>query len=117
MNAAKSPIPFRRIICHPKAWWAAEVEGVVSERGKAFAAAHISDEDRLAYISDSRRAAFIIAKAKVRHGRRLAFPSCPNLTLNLSTFFFALSLALLPPYLTFLTVPLPGNRLQSMPPT
>ena len=36
----------------------------VSERRKAFAAAHRSDEDRQAYISASRRASSVIAKAK-----------------------------------------------------
>ena len=36
----------------------------VSERRKAFAAAHRSDEDRQAYISTSRRASSVIAKAK-----------------------------------------------------
>ena len=53
LNAAKSFIPFGRIKRHPKAWWSAEVEGAVSERRKAFAAAHRSDEDRQAYISAS----------------------------------------------------------------
>ena len=51
LNAAKSPIPFGRIKRPPKAWWSAEMEQVVSERRKAFAAAHRSDEDRQAYIS------------------------------------------------------------------
>ena len=46
MNAAKSSIPFGRIKCPPKAWWSAEVEEAVSERRKAFAAAHRSDKDR-----------------------------------------------------------------------
>ena len=46
-----------------KAWWSAEVEGAVGERRKAFAAAHRSDEDRQAYISASRRASSVIAKA------------------------------------------------------
>ena len=64
MNAAKSSIPFSRIKRHPKAWWSAEVESAVSERRKAFAAAHRSDEDRQAYISASRRASSVIAKAK-----------------------------------------------------
>ena len=41
------------------------MEGAVSERRKAFAAAHISDEDRQAYISASRHASSVIAKAKV----------------------------------------------------
>ena len=53
LNAAKSSISFGRIKCPPKAWWSAEVEGAVSERRKAFAATHRSDEDRQAYISAS----------------------------------------------------------------
>ena len=64
LNAAKSSIPFGRIKRPPKAWWSAEVEEAVSERRKAFAAAHRSDEDRQAYISASRRASSVIAKAK-----------------------------------------------------
>ena len=64
LNAAKSSIPFGRIKRHPKAWWSAEVEQAVSERRKAFAAAHRSEEDRQAYISASRRALSVIAKAK-----------------------------------------------------
>ena len=64
MNVAKSSISFSRIKRHPKAWWSAEVESAVSERRKAFAAAHRSDEDRQAYIFVSRRASSVIAKAK-----------------------------------------------------
>ena len=64
LNATKSSIPFSCIKRHPKAWWSAEVEGVVRERSKTFAAAHTSDEDRQAYISASRRATSVIAKAK-----------------------------------------------------
>ena len=64
LNAAKSSIPFGRIKRPPKAWWSAEVEEVVSERRGAFAAAHKSDEDRQAYISASRCASSVIAKAK-----------------------------------------------------
>ena len=64
LNAAKSSIPFGRIKRHPKAWWSAEVEQAVNEKRKAFAAAHRSDEDRQAYISASRRASSVIAKAK-----------------------------------------------------
>ena len=64
LNAAKFSISFGRIKRPPKAWWSAEVEEVVSERRKAFAAAHRSDEDRQAYISASRRAPSVIAKAK-----------------------------------------------------
>ena len=40
------------------------MESAVSERRKAFAAAHRSDEDRQAYISASRRASSVISKAK-----------------------------------------------------
>ena len=53
LNAAKSSIPFSRIKRPPKAWWSAEVEEAVSERRKAFAAAHRMDENRQAYISAS----------------------------------------------------------------
>ena len=49
---------------HPKAWWSAKEEGVVSERRKAFAVAHRNDEDRQTYISASRRTSSVIAKAK-----------------------------------------------------
>ena len=45
LNAAKSSIPFGHIKCHPKAWWSFEVKSAVSERRRAFAAAHRSDED------------------------------------------------------------------------
>ena len=64
LNAAKSSIPFDRIKRPSKSWWSAEVEQAVSERRKAFAAAHRSDEDRQAYISASRRASSVIAKVK-----------------------------------------------------
>ena len=52
---------------------------------------------------------------RLKHGRRLALLFHPNLTLNLHTLFFALSLALLPPLQTSLTVLLPGSRFRSMP--
>ena len=64
LNVAKSSIPFGRIKRPPKTWWSAEVEQAVSERRKVFAAAHRSDENRQTYISASRRAASVIAKAK-----------------------------------------------------
>ena len=64
LNAAKSSIPFGHIKRPPIAWWSAEVEEAVSERRKAFTAAHRSDEDRQAYISDFRRASSVIAKVK-----------------------------------------------------
>ena len=54
-------------------------------------------------------------RPRLRHGRRLALLIHLNLTLNLYTLIFALSLALLPYLLISLTVPLPGNRLRSMP--
>ena len=64
LNVAKSSIPFGHIKRPPKAWWSAEVEEAISERRKAFAAAHRSDENRQAYISASRHASSVIAKAK-----------------------------------------------------
>ena len=64
LNAAKSSIPLGRIKRPPKAWWSPEVEEAVSERRKAFAAAHRGDEDRQAYISASRRASSVIAKTE-----------------------------------------------------
>ena len=63
LNAAKSSIPFCLIKRQLKAWWSAEVEEAVSERRKAFAAAHKSDEHRQAYISASGHASSVIAKA------------------------------------------------------
>ena len=64
LNAAKSSIPFGRIKRYPKAWWFPELEEAISQRRKAFAAAHRSDEDCQAYISASRRASSVITKAK-----------------------------------------------------
>ena len=115
LNAAESSIPFGRIKRPPKAWWSAEVEEAVSERRKAFATAHRSDEDRQAYISASRHVSSVIAKAKTEAWQTTWSSLSLSLTLNLYAFFFTLSLALLPPLLTFLTVFLPGNRLRSTP--
>ena len=64
LNAAKFSIPFGGIKRPPKAWWSAEVEQAINKRRKAFAAAHRSDEDRQAYISASRCASSVFAKAK-----------------------------------------------------
>ena len=64
LNAAKSSIPFCCLKRHFEAWRFAKVEEAVSERRKAFTTAHRSDEDRLAYISASRHASLVIAKAK-----------------------------------------------------
>ena len=109
LNAAKSSIPFGRIKRPPKAWWSAEVESAVSERRNAFAAAHRSDEDLQAYISASRRASSVIAKAKAEAWQT----TCSSLTpkSNPKSVHFVLSLAHLPrllPLLTSPTVPLPG---------
>ena len=57
-------------------------------------------------------------KPRLKHGKRLALLFRPNLTLNLCTLHFVLSLALfphLPPLLTFPFIPLPGSRLRSSP--
>ena len=57
-------------------------------------------------------------RPRLRHGRLLALLFYLNLTLNLCTLFFAISLALLPrlpPLLTSPTAFLPGNWLRSMP--
>ena len=107
LNAAKSSIPFDHIKRPPKTWWSAEMESAVSERRKTFAAAHRSDEDRQAYISASRQS---LPRPRQRHGKRLALLFHLNLCI-----LFVLSLALLPPLLTFPTVLLPGNRLRFMP--
>ena len=66
LNAAKSSIPFGCIKRYSKVWWSAEVEEAVSERRTAFTAAQKSDEDHQAYISASRRASSVIAKAKTQ---------------------------------------------------
>ena len=52
---------------------------------------------------------------RLRNGRQLALLSRPNLTLNLYTLFFTLSLALLSLLQTSPTVPLLGSRLRSSP--
>ena len=115
LNATKSSIPFSRIKHHSKAWWFAEVEEAVSERSKVFAVAHKSDKiARLtSLLLDMLRLSS--QKQRLRHGRQLALPSRPNQTVNLYTLFSTLLLALLHPLLTSPTVPLPGNRLWSLP--
>ena len=57
-----------------------------------------------------------LPRPRLKHGRRLALLSHPNQTQNLYTLFFALSLDLLPRLPPLLAVPLPGNRLRSLPP-
>ena len=78
LNAAKSSIPFGRIIRHPKTWCYAEVEKAINERRKPLAAAHRSDEDRQAYISASRRVSSVIFKAKTEAWQ----PTCSSLSSN-----------------------------------
>ena len=78
LNAAKSSIPFVRIKRHSKTWWSAEVEQAVSERRKAFAAAHRSDEDCQVYISASRRASSVIPKAKTEAWQTTCFSLSPK---------------------------------------
>ena len=78
LNAAKSSIPFGRIIRPPKAWWSAEVEEAVSERRKAFTAAHRSDEDRQACISASRRVSSVIAKTTAKAWQTTCSSLSPN---------------------------------------
>ena len=113
LNASKSSIPFGRTKRHSKAWWSVEMEGAVSERRKAFAAAH--EAMKIIRLTSSLRDVLRLSSPRLRHGRQLAFLSRPNLTLNLSTLFFVLSLALLPPLLTSPTVLLPESRLRSSP--
>ena len=48
----------------PQAWCSAEIKEAISEIRKAFAAVHSIYEDRHAYISASRLASSVIAKAK-----------------------------------------------------
>ena len=92
------------------------MEEVVNERRRAFVAAHRRDENDQAYISASRHASSVIAKAK-KHSMRLALLPHLNTTLNLCTIFFILLLALLPSVLTSPTVPFPKSRLRSSPTT
>ena len=115
-NAAKSSIPFGRIKRPPKACWSAEVEQAVSERRKAFAAAHRSDEYRQAYISASRHASSVIAKAKAEAWQTICSSLSPRSNPK-SVHSFLRSIAGSPSSspLTFLTVFLPGNRLRFMP--
>ena len=64
LGAAKASIPFGRLKRQPQAWWSSEVQLAVDERRRAFATAHLSEENRQAYISASRQASSVIAKAK-----------------------------------------------------
>ena len=86
------------------------MEEAVSERRKAFAAAHKSDEDRQACISAFRRALSVIAKAEAWQA------TCSFLTpkFNPKSVYSLLRSLAGSSYLsllTFPTVPLPGSRL------
>ena len=54
-------------------------------------------------------------RSRLKHNRRIALLSHPNLTLNLCALSFVPSLVFLPHLLTSSTVPLPGSRLRSSP--
>ena len=85
----------------------------VSGRRKAFATAHRSNEDRQAYISASRCASSVIAKAKAEAWQAPCFFLSPKSNPK-SVHSFVLSLALfshLPSLLTSPAIPLSGNRL------
>ena len=116
LNAAKSFISFVPIKRPPKAWWSAEVDEAVSERRKAFAAAHRSDKNRQAYISTSQRASSVIAKAKAEAWQTTCSSLLPKFNpksvyslLRSITGSYFLSF----PFPTFLTVPLPRSQLRS----
>ena len=111
LKAAKFSIPFGRIKRHPKAWWSPEVESAVSERRKAFAATHRSDEDCQAYISASRHASSVIAKAKAEAWQITCSSLLPKFIHSLLC-PIAGSPSSSP---NFLTVLLPENRLQCLP--
>ena len=55
------------------------MEEAISERRKAFAAAHRSDEDRQAYISAPRRSSSVIAKAKAEAWKTTCSSLSPKL--------------------------------------
>ena len=94
------------------------MESAVSERPKAFAAAHRSDEYRHAYISASRHASSVIAKAKAEAWQTTCSSLSPKSNLKSVHSLFR-SMAGSPfsfsSYPNFPTVLLSGNRLRSMP--
>ena len=113
LNVAKSSIPFGSIKRPSKAWWSAEVKDarLSLPLTEAMKIARLTSPLLDVPCQSSPR-------PRRRHGRRLVLLFHLNVTLNLYTLFFALSLAHLPrllPILTFPTVLLPGNRLRSMP--
>ena len=71
------------------------MEDAVSDRRKAFAAAHRSDEDRQAYISASRCASSVIAKAKAEAWQTTCFSLSPKSVLSSSLYRWLSFLVLL----------------------
>ena len=118
LNAAKSSIPFGHIKRQLKAWWSVRwKKQLVKDARLLLLLTEVMKIARLTSpLLDAPRQSS--PTPRLRHDRRLALFFHLNLTLNLCTLFFALLLALLPhlpPFLTFPTVLLPGNRLRSMP--
>ena len=115
LNTAKSSIPFGGIKRHPKTWVPAEVEEAVSERRNVFAAAHRSDEDCQAYISAFQHASSVVAKANAKAWQTTCSSPSPKFNPESVYSLLVLLLAFLSPLETSPTVPLPGNRLRSLP--
>ena len=114
LNAAWSSILFGRIKRQPKAWWSAAMEEAVSERRRAFAAAHRSDEDCQAYIFASRHASSVIAKAEAWQVTCSSLSPKSNPESVHSPLGSVAGSSHLP-LLAFSTVPLPKSRLWSSP--
>ena len=72
LQAAQSSVPFGRTHQPPKAWWSSELAELVKARRKAYRKAHLSEENRQAYLSASRAASVAIAKAKAEAWQRTA---------------------------------------------
>ena len=94
------------------------MEEAVSERRKAFAAAHRSDEDCQVYLSTSRRASSVIAKAKAEAWQTTCSFLSPKS--NPKSIYYLLrsvvgSPSSSPPLLISLTVLFSRNRLRSTP--
>ena len=77
-DAAASAIPFGSIKRSSKAWWSPEVASAVADRRKAFAKAHRSEEDRQAYISQSRYTSTVIRKAKAESWQKICSSLSPK---------------------------------------
>ena len=94
------------------------MEEAVSERRMAFSAAHRSEKDRQIYISASRHASSVIAKANAEAWQATCSSvSLLNLIIN-QVYSLLHSVAFhLPPPPTFPTVLFPERRLRSSPTT